>query len=244
MAESEKNAKYNSLTRQKHQSLADIAYTALVNAIVNQDFEPGLQLSIDGLARQLSMSNTPVREALMRAHGERLIQQRTNHGFIVSDFLTPEELHHMFELRHMLETHALASSEFDNDAIHELNSLVEQMANTSDGEVYNDYKDYLMLDHHFHHFLVKLGGNSFILKAWEDLHVHLHLSRLYTGIGLFDGQNSLEEHRTIVRALERQNTDEAVELLSDHIRDVEHRLGSFLAERFSGDSKTDLAAKG
>jgi DNA-binding GntR family transcriptional regulator len=71
VAESEKNSMYNSLTRQKHQSLADIAYTALVSAIVNQDFEPGLQLSIDGLARQLSMSNTPVREALMRAHGER-----------------------------------------------------------------------------------------------------------------------------------------------------------------------------
>jgi DNA-binding GntR family transcriptional regulator len=150
----------------------------------------------------------------------------------------------MFELRHMLETHALASSDFDHDAIHELRSLVEQMANTSDGEVYNDYKDYLMLDHHFHRFLVKLGGNSFILKAWEDLHVHLHLSRLYTGIGLFDGQNSLEEHRIIVRALERQKNDEAVELLSGHIKDVEQRLGSFLAKRFAGDSNSGSTAEG
>lgn len=233
MAEAEKNTKYSTLTRPQHQSLADIAYNALVNAIINQDIEPGAHLSIDGLAKQLAMSNTPVREALMRANGERLVRQKTNHGFIVADLLTAAELRQMFELRHMLETHSLGSCDLTEDAaISELRSTVERMANASDGAVYNDYKDYLLLDHHFHHTLVRMGDNSFILKAWEDLHVHLHLSRLYTGIGLFDGHDSLAEHRTIVQTLERRDKDEAVNLLSSHIMQVADRLATFLEQRF------------
>jgi DNA-binding GntR family transcriptional regulator len=243
MAETESKSKYSSLTRPEHQSLADIAYNALVNAIINQDFEPGAQLSIDGLAKQLAMSNTPVREALMRANGERLVQQKTNHGFIVADLLTPAELHQMFELRHMLETYALASSDLAGDAILELRSTVERMANTSDGAVYNDYKDYLLLDHHFHRTLVGMGDNRFILKAWEDLHVHLHLSRLYTGVGLVDGRDSLEEHREIVQTLEQREKDEAVKLVSSHIKRVENRLEAFLEYRFPGDNFAGSAAK-
>jgi DNA-binding GntR family transcriptional regulator len=232
MAEAENKSKYVTLTRPEYQSLADIAYNALVNAIINQDFEPGAQLSIDGLAKQLSMSNTPVREALMRANGERLVRQKTNHGFIVADLLTSAALHQMFELRHLLETHALASSDPTSDSILELRNIVERMTNTTDGAVYNDYKDYLLLDHQFHRTLVGMRGNSFILKAWEDLHVHLHLSRLYTGIGLFDSRDSLHEHWAIVQTLERNEKDTAVQLLNKHIKEVENRLDTFLTQRF------------
>jgi DNA-binding GntR family transcriptional regulator len=244
MAEAENKSKYVALTRPEYQSLADIAYNALVNAIINQDFEPGAQLSIDGLAKQLTMSNTPVREALMRANGERLVRQKTNHGFIVADLLTSVELHQMFELRHILETHALALSDPTNDAILELRGLVERMTKTSDGAVYNDYKDYLLLDHQFHHTLIEMGGNSYILKVWEDLHVHLHLSRLYTGIGLFDIRDSLDEHWAIVKTLERHDKDEAVQLLSSHIKQVGHRLETFLAQRFPDDNIVGFVTKG
>jgi DNA-binding GntR family transcriptional regulator len=228
VAEQRSKPQYSALTRPQHQSLADIAYNALVKAIVNQDFEPGAQLSIDGLAKQLSMSNTPVREALMRANGERLVRQKTNHGFVVSALLTSKEFHQLFDLRHLLETHALSTARLPNDAIAEISSLIEQMSATSDGAVYDDYKDYLLLDHDFHRSLVGLADNNFILKAWEDLHVHLHLSRLYTGVGLVDRWDSVEEHRAILEALQRNDKDAAVALLSHHIKRVENRLGTFL----------------
>src|SRR5215207_5553061 len=134
---------YSALSRPQHQSLADIAYNALVKAIVNQDFEPGSPLSIDGLAKQLTMSNTPVREALMRANGERLVRQKTNHGFVVAPILTPEELHQLFDARHVLEIHALNSAVLPNAAIAEVEKLVNHMADTSDGELYDDYKEFL-----------------------------------------------------------------------------------------------------
>ncbi len=228
MTEADNTSKYRPLTRPAHQSLADIAYNALVSAIVNQDFEPGAQLSIDGLAKQLAMSNTPVREALMRANGERLVRQKSNHGFIVAELLTTQELRQMFALRHVLETYALSSATLSAAAVVDLSNAVEQMATATDGVVYNDFKDYLLLDHDFHRILVGMARNSFVLKAWEDLHVHLHLSRLYTGVGLIDGRELVKEHRAILEALERGDQDEAVARLSAHINRVENRLGAFI----------------
>ena len=95
------NSNYNTLKRQQYLSLTDIAYNTLLEAIINQDFQPGAPISIGSLARQLNMSNTPVREALMRAHGERLVRQKTNHGFVVADLLTPLELRQLFGIRHL-----------------------------------------------------------------------------------------------------------------------------------------------
>jgi DNA-binding GntR family transcriptional regulator len=228
MTDQESKTKLPALNRPDHQSLADIAYNALVAAIVNQDFEPGAQLSIDGLARQLAMSNTPVREALMRANGERLVRQKANHGFVVANVLTAEELHQLFEVRYLLETHALSAVQLPIDTIDEIRQLAHQMDNVTDGAAYNDFKDYLVLDRAFHQTLVGLSGNSYLLKAWQDLHVHLHLSRLYTGVGLFDRGDSTSEHRAIVEALAQRDSDQAVEMLRQHIRRVENRMGDFL----------------
>jgi DNA-binding GntR family transcriptional regulator len=230
MGEAGNNSKYSTITRTEHQSLADIAYNALVTAIVNQDFEPGLQLSIDGLAKQLAMSNTPVREALMRANGERLVRQKSNHGFVVAELLTHSEMDQLFDTRHLLEVHAVQSAVLSSEASDGLKALVNQMLYSKDGAAYNDYKDYLQLDHQFHHRLVSLAENVFLLKAWEDLHVHLHLSRLYKGIGLFDRSESAQEHQAILDALELSNQAQLAFLLGQHILKVKQRIGAFFRE--------------
>lgn len=228
MADRRSKSIYSALKRPQHLSLVDIAYNVLLEAIVNQEFEPKAQISIDSLAKQLNMSNTPVREALMRAKGERLVEQKTNHGFVVSGLLTAEELHQLFEVRHLLEINAVNSGEITDDVVEEIGEIVEQMRGASDGAVYMDYKDYLSLDHQFHRVLVGLAQNDFLLKAWEDLHVHLHLSRLYTGVGLLDRDDSLVEHQIILDALQSDERSQAMNLLSQHIKRVEQRVATLI----------------
>lgn len=222
------DVKHGSLKRPKHLSLVDIAYQVLVEAIVNQVFEPGTQINIDMLASELNMSNTPVREALMRVMGERLVEQKTNKGFIVTNFLNPDELRNIFAVRHLLETHALLTGRITAKDIDELSNLAKQMRIANDGLVYEDFKDYLQADHLLHRTIVALSGNEYLVKSWEDLNVHLHLSRLYTGIGLFDRTHSTAEHLDIIEALEHNDRQQAVERLSTHIHDVEMRLVGFL----------------
>ena len=218
----------SALKRPQHLSLVDIAYNVLLEAIVNQEFEPKAQISIDNVAKQLNMSNTPVREALMRAKGEGLVEQKTNHGFVVSGLLTSKEIQQLFEVRYLLETYAVNSAVVSHEAVHELALVVEQMRGATDGAVYVDYKDYLLLDHQFHRILVGLAQNGFLLNAWEDLHVHLHLSRLYRGLGLIDREESLVEHQNIVEALQRNDLGQAVTLLSQHINRVSERVTALI----------------
>ena len=212
----------------KHQSLADIAYQVMIEAIVNQQFEPGSQINIDTFARQLKMSNTPVREALMRATGERLVRQQSNRGFIVTDILTPRELQELFEVRYLIEMHGLETGEISDQAVYQLEKLIERMDAVGDGLVYQDFRDYLHADHLFHQVIVGLAGNSLLIKSWEGLFVHLHLSRLYTGVGLFDRGDSTKEHSSLVAALRRRDRDEAIGLLRHHIWGVRDRLLAFL----------------
>jgi DNA-binding GntR family transcriptional regulator len=224
-----KDPNLRQLRRQQYLSLTDIAYNALLEAIINQDLKPGAPISIDNLAKELNMSNTPVREALMRAHGQRLVTQKTNHGFLVSDILTQDEFKQLFEVRHLLEVYALRVANITNEAVHAASSIVAQMAASADGTVYVDYREYMALDHQLHRVLVGLSNNEFLLDAWEDLHVHLHLSRLYTGIGLFDRNDSTKEHQAIVEALQQGNPTAAADLLSHHIRQVDKRIQAFLS---------------
>jgi DNA-binding GntR family transcriptional regulator len=200
----------------------------MVEAIVNQKFEPGSQVNIDTLARHLKMSNTPVREALMRATGERLVTQQSNRGFIVTDILRPSELKELFEVRFLIEVHSLETGEIAGETIDRLEQLVEHMDTAQDGLLYKEFKDYLRDDHLFHRTIVSLANNSLLIKSWEGLHVHLHLSRLYTGVGLFDRSSSAREHRHIVEALRLDNRAQAVEMLSQHILDVRNRMLDFL----------------
>jgi len=228
MTERRGKSNYSTLKRPVHQSLADIAYKVLLEAIINQEFEPDAHISIDSFAKQLKMSNTPVREALMRANGERLVTQKTNHGFVVAEILAPEELRHLFDVRHLLEVHAIQSAVITKDAIREIKGLVEQMIQAKDGAIYDDFKDYIQLDHQFHRALMELSGNNFIIKAWEDLKVHLHLSRLYTGVGLFDRDDSVNEHQAILDAVRAGDLTQVAALLSQHITRVGKRMEHFL----------------
>jgi DNA-binding GntR family transcriptional regulator len=224
-----KDSNTRQLRRQQYLSLTDIAYNALLEAIINQDLKPGAPISIDTLAKQLNMSNTPVREALMRAHGQRLVTQKTNHGFLVSDILTGEELKQLFEVRHLLEVYALSVAHITTEAVNTVSSIVEQMATSADGTVYVDYQEFMTLDRQFHRVLVGLSNNVFLVGAWEDLHVHLHLSRLYPGVGLFDRNDSTREHQAILEALQQANPKVAADLLSHHIRQVETRIQVLLS---------------
>ena len=203
--------------------------TRLLEAIVNQDFGPGAQISIDNLARQLNMSNTPVREALMRANGEGLVKQKTNHGFVVADILTAQEIHQLFDVRHTLELHALTGVVVSRASDRELQMLIEQMANAKDGALYSDFKDYLQLDHQFHRVAGQPVRKSIFAESLGRPARSFASVTLYTGVGLFDRADSVLEHQAIVEALQKNDNLAVLSLISQHIKRVGKRMEAFLA---------------
>jgi DNA-binding GntR family transcriptional regulator len=219
------------LPRPAKHSLPELAYEVILEAIVDGRFPPGLRVSIDELARQLDMSNTPIREALSRATAERLVVQMTNKGYMVAPMLSVEEYHQLFEVRHLLEVQALSLAEFQSEVADREAELVSSMTSLTHGPRYRDFKEFNRTDQEFHHNLVRMSKNVFLIKAWDNLHFHLHVGRLYTGMGVIDYSNALTEHSAIVEALQFQDKDQLIKCVSSHIRSAESRLSSLLQKK-------------
>src|SRR5579864_4506652 len=85
---------------------ASAAATELIReAILDGRLEPGARLKEEELARELGISRTPVREALLVLQAEGLIVAEPNRGASVRRH-DAEDLHDLYQLRALLEGHA------------------------------------------------------------------------------------------------------------------------------------------
>ena len=224
------------------QSLTDIAYWSLTEAIFDRDFPPGGRLGIDAAAKRLNMSITPVREALARLASAGLISQSANKGFTVTPLLTAAEFHALFTARRVLETEALRPRPdgsgaaarigdpglIDDAVIERLAALAARMREAGRGPTYGSYGGFSGLDSQFHQALVELGGNRFLSNAWRGLHFHLHVSRLYAGSGVIDFDQATTEHEAILRAVRRRDGAALTTEAAEHIVGAEERLQRLL----------------
>lgn len=80
---------------------ADAVYQALRHAILHGDLAPGGRLRSDGLANELRVSRTPVREALRKLEAEGLVAASSS-GLIVRA-LSEQDLTELFYVREALE---------------------------------------------------------------------------------------------------------------------------------------------
>ena len=87
-------------------SLAEIAYTKIKKAILKHEIVPGQRLSHEELVQDLQISQTPIREALLRLAQEGYVTRLTNRGYRVSE-MTADEVEELFGLRHALESYCI-----------------------------------------------------------------------------------------------------------------------------------------
>lgn len=85
---------------------AERTYQRLKQEIVAGDRKPGLQLNLQRLADQFSISVTPVRDAVHRMVGERLLEYHAGGGFQIP-IPTPERLHDLYSLNDQLVRQSL-----------------------------------------------------------------------------------------------------------------------------------------
>ena len=74
------------------QVLADHVYEELLASLMDGRLEPGTAVSIDGTARELDVSPTPVREALARLEHTGMVRRVALKGYRVAPVFTREDL--------------------------------------------------------------------------------------------------------------------------------------------------------
>ena len=74
-------------------------YQGIKSLIVSHDIAPGNRIRLEPLADKLSVSNTPVREALIQLAAENLINDIPNGGFFAKE-ISESEIRDLYVLNH------------------------------------------------------------------------------------------------------------------------------------------------
>src|SRR6266851_5890474 len=92
-----------------HKKMTDIVYDELKAAIVELRIPPGEQLREAAIAQGLSVSKTPVREALARLEQDGLVELNSFKSAVVTGY-TARDLREIYELREIIEVAAARSA--------------------------------------------------------------------------------------------------------------------------------------
>ncbi|AHK35971.1 putative HTH-type transcriptional regulator ydhC (plasmid) [Rhodococcus opacus PD630] len=205
-------------------------YSTLRDSIVASEIPPGTRMNIDAIARDLGVSQTPVREALQRLEGDNLVVYSPGRGYGTTPLLQLPELRSLFEFRLLVEPWAARSAAVDRlanpaDTLdRELETFERRVDDRGDLR-----QDLVAHDTRFHDTILGAAGNRVVQQAFVQTHCHLHIFRLYPAD--VDGTVTIAEHRRVWEAIRRCEPEAAEEAMADHIRNSFSRF----AQAFDGD---------
>jgi DNA-binding GntR family transcriptional regulator len=208
----------------QRQLLADDVYETVKALLMDHSIPPGGRLSIDGLARELQVSQTPIRETLARLESEGLVTKAPLRGYSATDLLTRAEMQDLYELRMLLEpwTAARAAERADGRDVERLEAELGTCPVAPAGTGYSDYRLISAHDARFHDLVAEIAGNAHVRDAFTRTHAHLHLFRLSYGQRF--GSEALREHREIVSAIAAGSAEQAERAMRAHLEASRERL--------------------
>lgn len=206
-------------------SLADQVWKHLWTAIIFGQVQAGERLVELRIASQMGTSQGPVREALLRLERDGLVERRGRSGTFVTDIVV-DDINELFSVRRLVEKLAMQRTAQIATAAQcdLLQDVVDEMHRAAQSH------DSIMLDSlnmDFHRHICQWSGSRALLRIWmplfaqiQRLMVHLHLRR--------DSETATfsSAHQPIVDALRRNDADQAVRLIEEHIAAVWDRIRS------------------
>ncbi|MGE4371980.1 MAG: GntR family transcriptional regulator [Xanthobacter sp.] len=205
-------------------SLGDDVYEALLSRIISLKIQPRERMSVDALARDLGVSQTPIRAALIRLETEGLVVKKHNSGFSAAPMPSGETFRQIYELRQLLEPAATASTARRGgpELLRELEELHHTMQEVVREHPVDGYGKFAMLDARFHALIADASGNPFIASSLDRLYTHLHLFRLRYHSTVTE--DALIEHEAILEALRAGDADAAHAAMARHIETSRQRM--------------------
>jgi len=209
-------------------SLSTKAYQHIQRKLLAGDWGAGDVISELGVAQELGISRTPVREAIRDLEQEGVLEQVPRFGTRVKA-LGREDLVELYELRDALEPYAVAkvAGRLATDDVKLLHRYCEELKQVSE-ELQKRKKDkpdadtmkrLMSADMAFHHLLIRAAGNGRLLKIVAEGRVLARIfsaSRQEHNIEVID--QTYRFHTNILNNIILGNSEQAARLMSDHIK--------------------------
>jgi DNA-binding GntR family transcriptional regulator len=200
---------------QASQSLRHDVRSHLRDLIFNGTLKPGDRIIESRLARELGISQAPVREALRELEQMGLVVSYPNRGSSVRR-IEPRDAQEMYSLRAHLETLAvrLAIPRLTDADIAHLEETIEGMVAAAHDA---DDDRLTTLDAHFHEFILERSGHQLLMRTWKGIN-----PLNWTAITVIRLRNRnlldlAERHRPILDALRARDAAAAEAVIQDHV---------------------------
>ncbi|MFC5930512.1 GntR family transcriptional regulator [Cryobacterium melibiosiphilum] len=209
----------------KRKVLADYVYEEILSSLIDGRREPAGTISIDGLARELNVSQTPVREALARLEHTGMVRRVALKGYTVAPLSTAAELAQLVDARLVIEpTNAeWACSRATAELCDALRETIERLGASHTGATYAEFRDYWKADEDFHRIIAENADNPFVLAAYKTLGGQIQRFRYFAGMGVTDAESAILEHTAILQAFLDRKPERAREAMVEHLQGVKSR---------------------
>lgn len=212
------------MNKRHRSSLGDEIYEEILSDLISLKISPGSRITIDNLARELDVSQTPIRSALIRLESEGLVEKKHNFGYTAAAIPTEKEFKDIYEMRFLLEAHtASAAAENPKECfINQLISLNNEMRELAkDVRKYN-YSKFAKKDAEFHSLIAEQSGNKIIMDTLKKLYVHIHIFRSRSNP--YTTNEAVTEHQIIIDEIVKKSSLDAKQAMIDHINKSSDRL--------------------
>jgi DNA-binding GntR family transcriptional regulator len=196
------------------QNISEDLVVYIKQQILLGELNPGERIVETKLAKELGISQTPVREAIRHLQGEGIITIVPNKGPLVRT-LDMKDVFEIYSVRSMLEGLAirLATQNASDQEIDEL----EQFYNGMKDKLHDDSVPYLMQDSaHIHQTIIYLSNHSRLITMYKSISFQISLVNRMLGTKSTK-QKEVEDHAELIEALKRKDPDFAEKTIRRHI---------------------------
>lgn len=212
-------------------------YVAIKEDLLVGEYALGVRLAEERLARNVGVSRTPVREALLRLHAEGLVCRHPGGGYSPT---VPNiaEVRELYEVRVALERSGILRPRtigrpHDQVALQSLRDDWSIMAETAATPT----PEFVVYDESFHVRLAEASGNREMATLLQRINERIRIVRMRDFLTMDRIAQTIDEHLGLVNLLIDGRIDAALRAYDEHVQTslevVEQRVAGALLQMAS-----------
>jgi len=205
---------FNKLSNQPGQSLLRTqVYEYLRNELKAENLKPGMFISMNQVMKNLGISRTPLRDALLQLQAEGFVTFLPQRGIRINE-LSQQDIEDLYEMLGALDSRVLLAvfDQIGSFEIEQMKTLNQEMRKNISGSTFARYWD---LNTDFHNVYLNLSSNKPILNQINILRQRLFEFGKKDWIRKMREMNH-GEHLIMIEMIEKGDAVQA----ADYMRDV------------------------
>ena len=193
-------------------SLREQVYQYFREEMQSGSLTPGSSINLNAISRNLGISKTPLRDALIQLEAEGFVSILPRRGVLVNK-LTRREIKNIYQIIGSLEASVIAAV-FDDFTIAHVKRMKQLNAEQNSALANNDFDTYYKLNLEFHDVFLNLSNNDTLKKIIRPLKQRLYDFPRRGYIKEWEKQH-LAEHDKLIKAIANGERNRAADVFQN-----------------------------